>query len=267
MRGRLSDVALERIKESLPKASSLRGIGWLLPDSVALHFPPDSGMDIAVVCLRDAADYYQEAWLALHECRAAIEWYRVERDPPSPETAVFVGRFYADDVALRVYSAVEHLATFLQYYLRIPDDALKPYSRRRTSKASQLGHYLVEEMPGHAVTRAVLQFVNDENCSFTLDYRRKWVHDERPRIAGLGMVHRRQRRWRTRGKQRILGFGQGDQPDLDLDELAQRVSGALEALARLLDGLYSVFLVFLRDLDGLLEIRETDSGFEIVHRL
>lgn len=264
MRGHLSDAALERIEECLPKASSLPGIGRLLPDSVALHFPPDSGMDIAVVCLRDAAEYYQEAWLALHECRAGVEWYRVERDPPLPETAVFVGRFYADDVALRVYSAAEHLAAFLQFYLKIPNDTLKPYSRRRTSKASQLGHYLMEKMPKHVVTRAVLEFVNDEDCSFTLDYRRKWVHDERPRIGGLGMVYRRQRRWKTRGKQRTLGFGQGDQPDLDFDELAEKVSGALEALARLLDELYAVFL---RDLNGVLEIRETDSGVEIVHRL
>ena len=264
MRGHLSDAALERIEESLPRTSSLPGIGRLLPESVAWHFPPDSGMDIAVVCLRDAAEYYQEARLALHECRAGVEWYRVERDPPLPETAVFVGRFYADDVALRVYSSAEHLAAFLQAYLQIPDRKLKPYSRGRTSKASQLGHYLMENMHDHVVTRAVSEFVNDENCTFTLNYRNKWVHEERPRIGGLGLVWKRERRWKTRGKQRTLGFGQGDPPDLDFDELEESVSGGLEALARLLDELYAVFF---RDLNGVLDIRETDSGVEIVHQL
>lgn len=241
----------------------MRKIGQLLPESVALHFDPDAAMDIAVVCLRDAAEYFQEAWLALHEAKAGIEWYRVQRDPPLEETAIFVGRFFADDVALRVYSTAEHVAAFLQAYLGISEDDLKPYSEGRTSRASMVGRYLVHEMPDHRVTHAVKRFIDTEECRFALDHRNKWVHEDRPRIAGLGMVWNRKPRWRKTEKARTLSFGMGDQPSITLDDLISKMEAALEALAQLLD---ETFAVFWDCISEVYNIRETEEGFEVVHR-
>lgn len=264
MRGQLSDASLERIERSLPRPSSLSRIGQLVPESVALHFDPDSGMGEALVCLRDAADFFKEASLALHECKAAIEWYGVQLDPPDQRAAILVGRFYADDVALRLYSAAEHLAAFLQSYLGIPETDLEPYSKARTSRASKLGTYLIQEMPQHDATEAVKKFIGNEDCKFVLDYRNKWVHEQRPRIAGLGMGWERGKRWKSVGTSRVLSFGMGDEAVVEVDELVSRVAGGLEALARLLDDLFALFWASIKDL---VEIRETEHGFEILHPL
>lgn len=262
MRGQLSEAALARIKESLPRASCLARIGRLLPESVALHFDPDAGMDIAVVCLRDAAEYFQEAWLALHECKAGMEWYGVELDPPDEKMAIFVGRFFADDVALRIYSTAEHVAAFLQSYLGISEDDLKPYSSGRTSKASMVGHYLMEEKPDHEMTKAVKEFIGREECKFALDYRNKWVHDQRPRIAGLGMVWKREKQWRETEEGRTLSIGMGDQPSLTVDTVASTMEVALEALARLLDDTFAMLWETIKEV---VDIRDTEDGFQVIH--
>lgn len=264
MREQLSEAALSRIEESLPRPPCLTTIGRLLPDSVVLYHDPDAGMDIAVVCLRDAAEYFQEARLALHECKANIEWYRVERVPPLEETAIFLGRFFADDVALRLYSAAEHLASFLQRFLGISEEDLEPYSERRTGKASILGHYLMDEAPEHEVTKAVKRFIDREEYKFALDYRNKWVHDERPRIQGLGMVWERKKRWRKIGKERVLGIGGGDQPSITLDFLVLQMEAALSAFAQLLD---ETFAIFWKSLQEVIEIRDTEKGFEVIHKM
>ncbi|TKJ28702.1 MAG: hypothetical protein CEE40_10925 [Chloroflexi bacterium B3_Chlor] len=262
MRGQLSETALSRIEQSLPRPSCLAKIGQLLPESMALYCGPDSDMDIAVVCLRDAADYFEEARLALHECKAGMEWYRVEEDPPVEKMAIFVGRFFADDVALRIYSTAEHVAAFLQAYLGISEDDLEPYSSGRTSKASMVGHYLMEEEPDHEMTKAVKQFIGREECKFALDYRNKWVHDQRPRIADLGMVWKREKRWRKTEKGRTLSFGMGDQPSITVDTLASTMQAALEGVARLLDDTFAVFWETIKEV---VDIRETVDGFQVIH--
>lgn len=262
MRGELSEAALSRIAGSLPKPSCLKRIGRVLPEDLALHSDPDAGLDVALLCLRDATDYFQEARLALHECKACVEWYRVERDPPRQIEAIFTGRFYADDIALRLYSAAEHLANFLQCFLGISGEDLKPYLEGRTSKASIVGHYLMDKMPDHELSKAAKRFIERDECQFSLDYRNKWVHDQRPPVEGLGMVWKREKRWRKTEAGRILSFGMGDEPPLKLEFLVSQVEAALAAFAQLLD---EVFEVFWETVKELVEIRETEKGFEVIH--
>ncbi len=253
MRGLLSKERLLEIDNSIPEISLLcRRIIGFMPNAVALFYGPESDMPIAIVCLQDSAEYLQEARYALHACMASIIWHREERTPPNEVAGIFEGRFYADDTALRLYSAAEHLASFIQEFLSISDDDLEPYRKARISKASILGHFLLKEMPNHQITHSVQELLENESWRFTTSYRNKWVHDQRPRLKGMEIVFDRRDRWLKADTTKHMLFGGGDEPSLTIDELVEYMCGSFIAFARVLG---DVSKNFVSQVEGL----ETDE--------
>lgn len=248
MRGLLSKERLLEIDNSIPEISLLcRRIIGFMPNAVALFYGPESDMPIAIVCLQDSAEYLQEARYALHACMASIIWHREEYNPPDETAAISHGRFYADGVALRLYSAAEHLANFIQIFLNISDDDLEPHKSGRVSKASILGHFLIKEKPEHQITQIVQELVENEIWCRTMGYRNKWVHAQRPRLQGVGIVFDRRKRWLKRNSGHLLTFGGGDEPSLTIDELVERIRGGFAAFVKALNG---VFEYYISQLEG-----------------
>src|SRR5205085_1405973 len=148
----------------------------LPPGFIPMHFPPESSVPVAAVCLHDAKRTVEEARYAFHEVLAHRKWYLEKRETPNEDAAAFFSRFYLDDTALRLYSAGEHLANAIVYMMGITKQDLEPYQKgNRISLQVVVGHYLIKEHPAHSVTRAVLRLVNSAEWIKTVNYRNDWV--------------------------------------------------------------------------------------------
>jgi hypothetical protein len=187
-RGQLGDVVLAELSKKLPDLESLsETILTLSPVFVSMRFPPESTIPVAAVCLHDALNTLYEARYALHEVLAHRVWYLEKREPPDENAAVFFTRFYADDVALSLYAAGEHLANAIVSMLEIEKRSLVPYAKKRISKQVAVGKFLSNEHPHHAVAKAVRRLTESKEWLETINYRNTWVHSKPPIIKGRGI--------------------------------------------------------------------------------
>src|SRR5215218_1723998 len=137
-RGKLDKVTARTIESQLPNVKDVRKAALQLqPDFISFGFPPGSTIPIAAVCLHDVTATLQEVRHALFQSLAYILWYREREDPPDEHKAVFFGRFYVDDAALRLYAAGEHLAEAIVCMLEISSSALNDY--RKSGKNNNHG--------------------------------------------------------------------------------------------------------------------------------
>jgi hypothetical protein len=145
-------------------------------------------------------------------------------------TAVFFERYYADDAALRLYSAGEQLASAVKYMLEVADAKLRGRKEVRGSRLLAVTKHLESERPDHKVTRALLSLKVSGVWKSTVAYRNEWVHDQPPTVAGLGIVHHRRRRWQflKDGKPGYLTVGGGDEPKHTTDNLIGLLEPAFE---------------------------------------
>ncbi|HEY0068475.1 MAG TPA: hypothetical protein VGE04_00750 [Chloroflexia bacterium] len=140
---------LQIIADKLPDITNLqRTIAKLFPDFISVPFGPDSSIPDASVCLRDAVDSIWGARHALHEVYAHQLTYLEKEPSPNEFGAALFGRFYADDVALRLYAASEHLANAIVCMLEINDADLRQYQKgNRISRQGVVGKYLFAKRP------------------------------------------------------------------------------------------------------------------------
>lgn len=228
-RGLLNDSELRGISQEIPDLSNLQEMAKISsPDFLSIPFSSESDVPIASVCLQDAIHTLEEARYALHEVFAHRIWYLEKKEPPNKEAAIFFSRFYADDAALRLYSAGEHLANAIIMMLDIGEQDLKPYKQKRTSQQSAVGHFLREQRPLNPITEVVTKLADSKEWCATMRYRNRWVHDQPPAVDGLGVVYKRRRRWEAlpTGKGRIL-HGRGDAPEYSIDKLVGFIKPAM----------------------------------------
>lgn len=259
MRGIVPRDRLDEIDDEFSKTWLVRRIKSISPDLVAMGYHPERKMGEAIVCLHDAADYLNEAFFALRECKRSIIRYRELQEPPNEQTAIFTGRFFADDISLRLYSAQEHLAHFLKGYLGITDDKLKPYRKRSTSEAAIVGRFLEREMPTHRISAWVQALMSKPEWEFACRYRNNWVHHQRPLIADYGVLWRREARWRKTEYGYAMGLGiPVDEAEITLDELVLQMSVAYKEFANLLQEVFEYFVA-----EKGIKIEETEQGLHI----
>ncbi len=227
-RGLLGKKVLKEIAKQLPDIKQLNiDILSCVPEVVSFRFPPDSTVPVASVCLHDAFDVLADATYAFGEILAHRAWYLEKRETPIEMTAIHFTRFYADDVALRLYAAGEHLANAIIDMLEIKKRSLIPYKKKRISRQIIIGKYMEREEPAHAITQAVKKLMQSKEWLATLDYRSKWVHGKPPIIKGLGIQYERRKRWEISDKHFRLSFGGGDEPKYSDADLINMVRPAL----------------------------------------
>lgn len=257
MRGTLPRNRLDEIDKLFPRPPCIDKIKSIQPDFLPYH--PERNMEQAIVCLHDAADYLNEAWFAVCECKTSVVWYREVQEPPSEQAAIFEGRFFADDVSLRLYSAAEHLANFLKFYLKITGEELKPYRKGSISEAAAVGRFLEAKMPTHKMTVFVQALRSKEEWEFTRKYRNDWVHEQRHLIADYGVLWKRKPRWRRKESGYTMEFGiSGDEPEITLVDLVLKMSVAYKEFANLLQEVFEYFVAE----EGIV-IEETEEGLRI----
>lgn len=228
-RGLLDDSELREISHETPDLSNLQEMASVFsPDFLSIPFSPESNVPVASVCLKDTVYTLEEARYALHEVFAHEIWYLEKKEPPNNEAAIFFGRFYANDAALRLYSAGEHLANAIIMMLEIGEQDLKPYKKKGISQQVIVGHFLREQKPQHPITEVVIKLADSKEWCDTMRYRNRWVHDQPPTVEGLGVVYVRRRRWETlpTDEGRILR-GRSDAPECSIDKLIGFIKPAM----------------------------------------
>jgi hypothetical protein len=234
-RGKLDSATTALVSQQLPPIEELRRTASAFsPDIIAAQFGPDSTMPDAAVCLQDAVNTLAEARYALSEALAHKIWYLEKAEQKDEFAAVFFRRFYADDAALRLYSAGEHLANAVTTMLEIEEKELKPHKKGKTSRQAIVGCYLGTEKPNHPVTAAISILDKLPEWKNTRKYRGDWVHSQPALLKGTGIVYKRhKRRWQISldGKHRELHFGGGDEPEYSIEDLLSYVQPALSKFA------------------------------------
>lgn len=179
-------------------------------------------MPIAAVCLQDATSSLAEARYALLEALAHLVWYRDKSDPPNEDLALYFGKFYADDIALRLYASAEHLANAIINILDIKSkiaDFKKSSKLGVSSQQAIVGKYLTKNLPTHEITKAVHSLRDSQNWKKTRDYRHNWVHNKPPIIRGLGVNYLRRNRLIVTANTMGVTFGSGEEAAYTVDEL------------------------------------------------
>jgi hypothetical protein len=247
-RGLLDDATLKSINAGLP--DSLTRLGRVLPlspDVISMKFPPDSDVPIAAVCLVDAAHTLAGARHALFEFHAHGIFYREKSVPPEPMTAVWYERYYADDVALRLYSAAEHIANGLVFMFQISETQLKKFRQPgRTSLQSVVGHFLLKTKKSLPVSKTLKVLAGSKAWNSTVTYRNEWVHAQPPTIHGLGIMYHRKKRWKTPADGSFhLGVGGGDAPKYTTAQLVAFIEPAFQLLLMSFDACVDAYLDLL----------------------
>ena len=166
-RGKLDRETASKVNNGLPDVDAVRRASLELnPDMISMGFPINSTNPIAAVCLQDATSVLQEARYALLEALAHLVWYREKSEPPNEHLALFFGKFYADDVALRLYAAAEHLANAIVNILDIEREVAEFKKLKKlggSSKQVTVGIYLAKNLSTHEITKAVLSLRDSED--------------------------------------------------------------------------------------------------------
>jgi len=217
--------------QKLPDIDQLKEqIRCLASDFISMNFEHDSNLPVAAACFQDIRTTLCETRYALLESLAHKTWYLEKTNPPNELAAVFFSRFYADDAALRLYAAAEHLAKAVVYILNIDDNKIKSNRSGSGSRFGTVRKILLQEQPEHPITDAIDTLYKSEEWKSTIDYRDSWVHQQPPLVEGLGVVFKREHRWKRSetGKSYTLGVGSGgDKAQYSIDDLLGFICPAL----------------------------------------
>lgn len=245
-RGKLDKESVAKIENELPNIVDLKiATLGLQPDPISFAFPPGSTIPIAAVCLQDVACTLEEVRYALFEAFAYIVWYREKSDSINETLAVFFGRFYADDAALRLYTAREHLTAAIACMLEV-----------RKQKLSAVAKVLDHDSPGHPVARIICRLLESDDWNKTIEYRNKWVHDKPPILKGAGIGYERRNRLLISDDSIGVSFGGGDEPRYSVDDLLGFVTPALLLFVKTTTELVHFYREFVNAKQDIVQLTE-----------
>lgn len=222
-RGKLDRETAASIENQVPAVNELRKIALgLHPAMISMQCPVGSRLPVAAVCFHDATSTLQEVRYALFEALAHLWWYREHQNPPNDPLAIFFGRFYIDDVALRLYATGEHLANAIISMLEISSNDLKSHRTATAGQGSEqavVGRYLIAEKPNHPITIAIVNLITGTKWLDAINYRNEWVHSKPPILSGSGIEFERRNRLQVWGDAVGVTLGGGDEPRYSIDDL------------------------------------------------
>ena len=253
----------EKICQEIPDLSNLGNmVLHLSPDIISLNLPPESDISEAPAIFYDVFDALEAAVYALREVFAHQKWYLEKKDPPDKMCAAFFGRFYADDAALRLYSAGEqYLVDAIKKMLEISEKQLSPYKLERKKKYKKegkdprkitrleiIGGFLGAQGNVYPFTKAITSLADSKEWGKTVDYRNSWVHGQPPTVAGMGIVYKRGERWKQLPNGRYtLKIGGGDKPEYSVEDLVGFIKPAMFKFTDTLTSVVKFYTELLKD--------------------
>lgn len=221
-RGELDETTHQLIASQVPNVITLqRKVLQLDPNIISFKCNVNSSIPAAVSCFHDAVNILAQASYAMYEAIAHKSWYLEKVNPPKELEANYFAVYYADDTALRLYSAAEHLAEGIIHMLEIRREDLAKYKEKRTSLQITLGKYLGKEMPTHPIAKELMVIAKADVWQKMRAYRDNWVHNQPPLVKGVGLSYRRGQRWKKdpSGKGHIMEIRFGDEAEYTPEDL------------------------------------------------
>jgi hypothetical protein len=249
-RGILDKETATQLDESLPSVNDVRVATLSFrPDLISVGFPPKSKIPIAAICLQDTTSSLEETRYALLEALAHIVWYRERSRPLNENLAIFFGKFYADDTALRIFAAKEHLTNAIVNILELNDQNLKNLKKnfRNVDDLTKIGKYLKQTSPNHPLVNPICKLIASTDWVKTKKYRNDWVHNKPPIVSGLGISYERRNRLIVTQNSIGVTFGQGDKPNLSIDELLAFVKSAFSLLVETTSIIIEYYIGSMKD--------------------
>lgn len=250
----VDDAANEVAGHRVPNLRRLWDLG--LPrhpvlDAARFLDDPESTIPSASVCLNDALSMLEEARFALVEGFRQVTQYR-GKSPPNEPSAVFFGKFYGADVALRLYAAGELLANAILKMVPILEGELAPYRKDRTSLQAAVADLMLTQKPEHPISNAIRKLGTSVEWRRTVGYRNLWVHEQAPLVDGMGLAFKRDKQAYHKfsyGNRThyVWTIGGGDQPEISVDELLGFVCCASCLVADALAGIAEYYVSLLPD--------------------
>jgi hypothetical protein len=247
-RGKLDKETARNIDESLPSVHPvLIATQTFSPELISIGFPPNSKIPIAAVCLQDATSSLNEARYALFESLAHIVWYREKVESPNEKCAIFFGKFYADDTALRLFAVKEHITNAIANILKLDEQDLRNLRNifKKVDDLTRIGKDLKNKSPNHPLVNPIFKLINSEDWKKTRKYRNDWVHNKPPMIKGLGVNYKRKNRLIVTSNSLRVTFGQGDEPEFSIDDLLEFVKSAFFLLVESTTEIVEYFIDYL----------------------
>lgn len=249
IRKNLAPSESRKIEEKLPQLEYVMStVLHFSPDLISVKFSPDSSIPIASICLRDSVEVLCDVKFALFEAFAHKVWFENYEPESKRWVGIHFARFFADDAALRLYSAGVHLAEGLKIIFEISKKELsKSANRSRTNhRLVAIADYLKIQRPNIKITKLIQDLIASKEWNATIDYRNKWVHNQPPLISGVGISYERRNRWIVSDDAIAVTFGGGDEPKHSIEELlgfVQRSTLQFSAVVREAVSLYVELLV------------------------
>ena len=217
-------------------------ISIVAPDFIAANFAYDSGVPIAVVCLRDCQTTLGQALFALHQLCLQTAEHRTA-DPPDPLRVAWIERFFLEDAAMRLYSAAEHLANAIAFLLAIDQDEIDAF--KTPSQWERVRKALEAHGTDTPIGTCMADLRRVKGWRVAMRYRGRVVHNQPPNLEGLGIQYKRQKRWeatpdRSHMVLRVRFGDAADHTPAEVKEFILEAFAAFLAVARAVtDNLYS----------------------------
>lgn len=193
---KLSKTEKAEINKLLPNLGEIQHkIIWMTPEFSAIFLGPKSPLPKAAVCIKDCMD---TLFGVLHAMSSALEHYKLSKKYKRQENIIgqyFLTKYYCDDVALRLYSAQEHLSNSIILLFKIDNSSLNFGQNKRGGFAGKLANLLKQKFPTDIITIKLNNLGKNKDWQTIIKYRNDWVHNQPPLIDGLGLQYKRIDRW------------------------------------------------------------------------
>jgi hypothetical protein len=215
-------------------------------DSIQKH--RKSNIDVAIICFIDACETARDAIGALKYAHASLVWF-YEYHPKAPQKyeAAHYGKFYSTDVTLRLYSAAEHVSSFIIEFLEISPKKFVQH-KNRPSTQTKIGEYMVKHEPYHNITAAIQKLIEGRIWLDTMDYRNDWVHNQAPLIADTGIRLKRKSTVKESGNECSIPFGVYEEPKYTIEEFLYLITEASVRFVKFMSEMLSVLTEYIENL-------------------
>jgi hypothetical protein len=167
-----------------------------------------------------------EANLALGEAEACRVWYAELRAPPNEASAKYFSRYYLDDAALRIHASSQHMFNAIKAHFNLRRVGKK---RRGKNLLESTLDALEHKNAKSAAVRWLRGLNSNPAWAACEDYRNRWVHNNRPVLAGLEPNLTLARVVVDPGAAGF-SFGSGPWAELTVDQLQETCKSAYVAL-------------------------------------
>jgi len=171
----------ETIVDSVGKPDELEEIIiFFMPGEYGFLFNSENSFDKGVIAINDAHNFLNDAYWYLIHALCFIKYLKDANEK------VVISRKYLEPSYLAIYSSLECLATAIEILLAIDINKYK-YKKAGISLFSKVGYVLRKDFQDLEITKVSRQLFDNENIRKIVDFRHRWIHNQRIQLKDEAM--------------------------------------------------------------------------------